>query len=84
MGWFKCPECGELSHSDRKASYFWCSCGLPLTGAHAIPGMAHSIADGTPPPPAAPEPEPQPEMTVEKAEDEPSPEETTPAGSSAA
>ena len=57
MALFKCPECDALSHSDRKATYFWCSCGRPLTAADAVPGLPHEVADSTPPPPPPPKPE---------------------------
>jgi len=61
MALFKCPECGTLSHSDRKATYFWCACGSPLTAADTVPGLPHEVADSTPPPPKAPEPAPAPD-----------------------
>jgi len=57
MALFKCPECATLSHSDRKATYFWCACGRPLTAADAVPGLPHEVNDSTPPPPPPPKPE---------------------------
>jgi hypothetical protein len=74
MALFKCPECESLSHSDRKASYFWCACGCPLTAADAVPGLPHELTDSTPPAPPPPEVEEPPAIEVELIAEEPEPE----------
>ena len=71
MTLFKCPECDGLSTSNRRAKYFWCPCGHPLTAAEAVPEMVtEALAEGTPPPPPAAEEAPS---RVE-VQDEPVPE----------
>ena len=56
MAIFKCPECEAFSTSNRKAKYFWCPCGHPLTAAHAVPEMvSDALAGETAPPPPAPQ-----------------------------
>jgi len=68
MAVFNCPECGDLSHSNRKATYFWCPCGRPLTAADTVPGMPEGNAD---PPSSAAPPVEQPPPVAEPAETEP-------------
>jgi hypothetical protein len=65
MAIFKCPECEALSTSNREATYFWCPCGHPLTGADAVPEMvSEALADETAPAPPAPEEPPAPVQPV--------------------
>jgi hypothetical protein len=55
MAVFSCPECGGLSQSNKARTYYWCSCGRPLTAADAVAGMADSVADATPSEPVSAE-----------------------------
>jgi hypothetical protein len=66
MSVFKCPDCESLSTSNRKATYFWCPCGHPLTAADAVPGMVTALADETAPPAPAPQEPPPKEIPADE------------------